>query len=769
MTRPHPDQPPSFLWQGLLILLPVAALAIVGLSAITRDRAAVQEDARRRAHEILAQMSEGLGHTAAGQLTRFDPLAQTWFDYNEASLAILSGGESRRSSDGVNLTDYEAGLKMWNSTFPNLKPEQVFPLQFSLKADGELDWPLGYEHAPQPPAWLSELSVEQAQAWSMLEQSEHDPSRAGDFDGLVARFVATTPSREAQTNAEFLRLRHNATSQGAAEAIADLHDFARRIGSARDQSGVPLSSLALAEALNHAAQGAANEQLWRWISDEVLNHPSAMTSQLLARIQTLTTTNAQLSAGVASLQKLWESEERLRNLAELIHDAGKVAGLATANLWVENDQGRWFCVLNPAERVTERTDASGHVIQTTNRVTEVRAYPKQVVDRAFAAAVRDSQIGVPDYFGLFGELEGEPLNLNSRDVSSPMQPPARADVLAEIVGALSQPATLLVENSKNGEPVKTTTEVDALPGKPRFAMRLALMNPDLLFAHQRQRQAIFAAIIGFSALAALIGFIAARRAFRRQLRLNELKSNFVSSVSHELRAPIASVRLMAESLEQGKVSDPSKRNEYFRFIGQECRRLSALVENVLDFSRIEQGRKQYDLEPTDLAALAEQTIKVMQTYATERQVQLQFVRQENSASQNGCHINADGRALQQALVNLIDNAIKHSPQGENVVVGLEMQNGASAGVLDGSSRACLSVEDHGAGIPSSEHEKIFERFYRSGSELRRQTQGVGIGLSIVKHIVEAHGGHVVVRSAPGHGSCFTIELPLRVEQKTNGE
>ena len=134
-------------------------------------------------------------------------------------------------------------------------------------------------------------------------------------------------------------------------------------------------------------------------------------------------------------------------------------------------------------------------------------------------------------------------------------------------------------------------------------------------------------------------------------------------------------------------------------------------------------------------------------------------------------MNVDGKAIQQALVNLIDNALKHSPKGETVNVGLEVRNAngeARNGQAADLAQACdsqpltcnLSVTDHGPGIPPEEHEKIFERFYRRGSELRRETQGVGIGLSIVKHIVEAHGGRVLVRSAVGEGSRFVIELPL---------
>jgi signal transduction histidine kinase len=233
---------------------------------------------------------------------------------------------------------------------------------------------------------------------------------------------------------------------------------------------------------------------------------------------------------------------------------------------------------------------------------------------------------------------------------------------------------------------------------------------------------------------------------------------------------------MAESLESGKIAERARQQEYFRLIGQECRRLSSLIENVLDFSRIEQGRKQYEFEPTDLVALARQTLKLMEISATERQIDLALAIAEPDIQTLSTRPVVDGKAIQQALVNLIDNAMKHSPKGQTVTVGLELretkepagrqkaegrrQKGQASSSILHSCAILLWVEDHGDGIPREDHQRIFERFYRRGSELRRQTQGVGIGLSIVKHIVEAHGGQVLVRSAVGQGSRFTIELPL---------
>jgi signal transduction histidine kinase len=288
-----------------------------------------------------------------------------------------------------------------------------------------------------------------------------------------------------------------------------------------------------------------------------------------------------------------------------------------------------------------------------------------------------------------------------------------------------------------------------LPLAPELRVYAVVADAAGFRAVVRQRTLWFGGVVMVAALVALVGFYTAWRAFRRQERLAEMKSNFVSSVSHELRAPIASVRLLAEGLERGKVPDPARQQEYFRLIGQECRRLTSLVENVLDFSRIEQGRKQYEFASTDVVALVHATVRLMAASADERRVRLE-VRMDEAALA-GCQPVWDGRAIQQALVNLVDNALKYSPAGSAVEVSLAQSR-------PGWLR--LSVQDQGCGIAPEEHAKIFERFYRVGSELRRETQGVGIGLSIVKHIVEAHGGRVEVRSAMGQGSCFAMELPM---------
>lgn len=285
-----------------------------------------------------------------------------------------------------------------------------------------------------------------------------------------------------------------------------------------------------------------------------------------------------------------------------------------------------------------------------------------------------------------------------------------------------------------------------LPGGVPLTVAAGLADPTAYFAAQRRRLLIFSGLLAGGLLATGLAVQVTRRFLVRQHELNRQKTNFVSSVSHELRAPLGSIRLLAESLERGTVATPERQLEYFQLISQETRRLGALVENVLDFSRIEQGRKRYDFEPTDVAALVAGTVRIFQPLADARGVELACRVPPDSGT---CEIVADGRALQQAQLNLLDNALKHSPAGSRITVDL-------IGSPDGLR---LAVADQGPGIPTEDHDRIFEPFYRRGSELRRETQGVGIGLAIVRHIIDAHHGRVEVRSAPGAGACFTLVLP----------
>jgi signal transduction histidine kinase len=309
------------------------------------------------------------------------------------------------------------------------------------------------------------------------------------------------------------------------------------------------------------------------------------------------------------------------------------------------------------------------------------------------------------------------------------------------VGDPSYLTKIVVDGADEGSNPLASAAIDFGDG---LRAQVSLSSADVISKNVRRQQgwtlALLAAAIGVSTG----GVVLVQRSLSRERKLNEMKSQFVAGVSHELRAPVASIRLMADALEQGKVA-PETAKEFHRLIALEGARLSTLVANVLDHSRISQDGHQWRLEPCDLSALVADTLGVMRPLAKERRiVLLDEIAPVESAVDKG--------AIQQALVNLLDNAIKFSPPGSTVTVTLSI--GGESGRWE------LRVRDEGPGIPRDEQKRIFERFYRPGDELRRETQGTGIGLSLVMAIARGHRGTIHVESQPGKGSTFILRIPI---------
>ncbi len=256
--------------------------------------------------------------------------------------------------------------------------------------------------------------------------------------------------------------------------------------------------------------------------------------------------------------------------------------------------------------------------------------------------------------------------------------------------------------------------------------------------------------ISFLTLAALSlvlagGIALTYRNVTKEMALARLKSDFVSNVSHELRTPLSLIRLYAETLEMGRLTSPDKYQEYYRIIRKESERLTALINNILDFSRIEAGRKEYDFRETDMSELVHNTLDSYR-YQLE-QSGFQFEEKIDDVPP----MRVDREAMARSLLNLVNNALKYSQDRKYIGVNLYRDNGSVK----------LEVVDQGIGIPHQEQQKIFEKFYRVGDPLVHNTKGSGLGLSLVRHIVQAHGGEVSVDSAPGQGSKFTIVLPVK--------
>ena len=335
-------------------------------------------------------------------------------------------------------------------------------------------------------------------------------------------------------------------------------------------------------------------------------------------------------------------------------------------------------------------------------------------------------------------------------------PAVMKDVLTSKNGVLmagANPPVMMIHPSKDPTPwVASATWDGAKPEAERNfqwlfqGLTLAIKWQGVTVADMGSRFARNNYIILGALSAFLIGGIwLTYRNISREMNLARLKSDFVANVSHELRTPLALIRLYAETLELGRLSSKEKYQEYFRIIREESERLTALINNILDFSRIDAGRKEYEFQETNLAELVHSTLD-----SYRFQIQQNGFGFEENISLDIPPVRVDREAIARSLLNLVNNALKYSKDQKYIGVSLYRVNGS----------VNLEVQDHGIGIAPNEHEKIFEKFYRCGDPLVHNVKGSGLGLSLVRHIARAHGGDVLVESAPDKGSKFTIALPL---------
>jgi signal transduction histidine kinase len=234
----------------------------------------------------------------------------------------------------------------------------------------------------------------------------------------------------------------------------------------------------------------------------------------------------------------------------------------------------------------------------------------------------------------------------------------------------------------------------------------------------------------------------------RQLALVRQKTDFVSNVSHELKTPLTSIRMFSELLAEGRVVEPEKRQSYLNIITAEASRLTRLINNVLDFSRMERGEKKYNFQKCDLVDLVRETVETYRPHLESNGFRVQATWPESAVM-----INGDRDALAQVVVNLLSNAEKYSHGQKEIAVEV-------GSVQEPLPHVEVRIMDRGTGVPRGCEERIFEQFYRAHDSLSSGIQGSGLGLTLARQIARAHGGDVVFRSRESGGSCFTLRLPL---------
>jgi len=268
-------------------------------------------------------------------------------------------------------------------------------------------------------------------------------------------------------------------------------------------------------------------------------------------------------------------------------------------------------------------------------------------------------------------------------------------------------------------------------------------DPAALSADLARRQRLYFVMLVLVVALLAFGTSITVRVVRKELEIAQLKSDFVSTVSHEFRTPLTGIRQLGEMLLDGRVPSEERRRQYYERITRESDRLTRLVENLLDFARMEEGRKQYRFEPLEPAAWLRAVAAEFQTHLPEGRASL-------VATIPGAlpPVMADREALSCAVHNLLDNAVKYSPCASTVWLDAEAVN----------THVTIRVRDRGIGILHEDRTRIFDKFYRGGAAISREVKGAGLGLSLVRHIIHAHGGTIDVDSLPGEGTTFSIHL-----------
>jgi signal transduction histidine kinase len=278
-----------------------------------------------------------------------------------------------------------------------------------------------------------------------------------------------------------------------------------------------------------------------------------------------------------------------------------------------------------------------------------------------------------------------------------------------------------------------------------FRLVAYVVGEDPVAQASTRNRILYGVLLGVFYIALFLGVLYTGRTLYREAHVSRLKTDFVSLVSHELRTPLTSIRMFIDMLDTGRVQDAAEQKRVFTMLATETRRLSGMIDGVLDWARIESGRKQYHLEPVPVQRLVDAAAESFRLQRAEAGLDFRVEVPPDLPP-----VRADADAFPGALLNLLQNAFKYSGALKRITLRAVPDEG----------QVVFEVEDNGVGIARRELKKVFDRFYRVDSLLTRSTEGSGLGLSIAQRIVAAHGGRISVDSTVGKGSTFRIHLPV---------
>ncbi len=284
----------------------------------------------------------------------------------------------------------------------------------------------------------------------------------------------------------------------------------------------------------------------------------------------------------------------------------------------------------------------------------------------------------------------------------------------------------------------------------KWRLNVTLTSAEALAASVERRRVLEIALVGVSGIVVVAGILVVLIAAWRERKLSALKSDFVANVSHELKTPLSLVRMFGELLQSGRADTEEKRNQYLQIVVSESERLGALIENVLDFAKVERGKAGYAFDEGDVGVVVARAVEACRPRAEREGVSVTL-----EVAGDIPPALLDERAIEIAVINLVDNGIKYAGAGATVRVT----------VATAAQRIEIRVADDGPGVPADERKRIFERFERGKAARGRQVRGSGIGLALVKHIAEAHGGAAWVESGEPSGALFVLTLAVRVGER----